>query len=50
MFEITGGIPEPIIDELRRLSRPENMAGLHWKSDTAATVIHPLLKGNGRST
>jgi hypothetical protein len=24
------------------------MAGLDWKSDSAATVIHPFLKGNGR--
>ena len=24
------------------------MTGLDWKSDSAATVIHPLLKGNGR--
>jgi hypothetical protein len=23
------------------------MAGLDWKSDAAATVIHPLLKGTG---
>jgi fido (protein-threonine AMPylation protein) len=49
MFEITGGIPEPIIDELEEAKSPENMAGLHWKSDAAATVIHPLRKGNGRS-
>ena len=26
---------------------PENMAGLSWKSDAAATVIHPLRKGTG---
>jgi hypothetical protein len=25
------------------------MTGLDWKSDAAATVIHPLLKGNGLS-
>jgi fido (protein-threonine AMPylation protein) len=49
MFEITGGIPEPIIDELEEAKSPENMAGLHWKSEAAATVIHPLRKGNGRS-
>ena len=24
------------------------MTGLDWKSDSAATVIHPFLKGNGR--
>jgi len=24
------------------------MAGLDWKSDSAATVIHPFRKGNGR--
>jgi len=42
MFEIGGGIPEPIIDELKEAGSPENMASLGWKSDTAATVIHPL--------
>jgi len=25
------------------------MTSLDWKSDAAATVIHPLLKGNGWS-
>jgi hypothetical protein len=49
MFEITGGIPEPIIGETEEAWSPENMSGLHWKSDAAATVVHPLLKGNGRS-
>jgi hypothetical protein len=49
MFEITGGIPEPIIDELEEAQSSEKMAGLNWKSDAAATVIRPLLKGNGRS-
>jgi hypothetical protein len=49
MFEITGGIPEPIIDELEEAQSPEKMAGLNWKSDAAATVIRPLPKGNGRS-
>ena len=24
------------------------MTGLDWKSDSAAAVIHPFLKGNGR--
>jgi len=24
------------------------MTGLDWKSDSAATVIHPFRKGNGR--
>jgi hypothetical protein len=47
MFEITGEIPEPLFDKTRRLGRPQRMASLDWKSDTAATVIHPLLKGNG---
>jgi hypothetical protein len=47
MFEITGGIPEPIIGNLRRLSRSEKMARLYWKSDAAATVIRPLQKGTG---
>jgi hypothetical protein len=37
------------LTNLRRLGRPENMTGLNWKSDAAATVIRPLLKGNGRS-
>ena len=43
MFEITRGIPEPLLIEARRLGRPQNMAGLDWKSDAVATVIHPLL-------
>jgi hypothetical protein len=47
MFEIRGGIPEPIIDELKEAGSPENMASLSWKSDAAATVIHPLRKGTG---
>jgi hypothetical protein len=47
MFEITGGIPEPIIDELKEAGSPEKMTGLGWKSDAAATVIHPLPKGTG---
>ena len=47
MFEITRGIPEPLLIEARRLGRPQNMAGLDWKSDAVATVIHPLLEGNG---
>jgi hypothetical protein len=49
MFEITGGIPGPIIEKLREAKLPENMTGLNWKSDASATVIHPLRKGNGRS-
>jgi hypothetical protein len=49
MFEITGGIPEPIFDEPQEAESLGNMTGLNWKSDAAATVIHPLLKGNGRS-
>ena len=40
-------IPEPLFDETRRLGCPQKMAGLDWKSDAAATVIHPLLKGTG---
>jgi hypothetical protein len=40
-------IPEPLFDETRRLGRPQRMAGLDWKSEAAATVIHPLLKGTG---
>jgi hypothetical protein len=47
MFEIRGGIPEPIIDELKEAGSLEKMAGLGWKSDAAATVIHPLRKGTG---
>jgi hypothetical protein len=47
MFEITGGIPEPIIDELEEAQSPEKMAGLNWKSDAAATVIRPLPRGTG---
>jgi hypothetical protein len=49
MLEITGGIPEPIVEEPEEAGLLENMAGLDWKSDAAATVIHPLQKGNGRS-
>jgi hypothetical protein len=49
MFEITGGIPGPIIENSKEAKLPENMTGLNWKSDAAVTVIHPLLKGNGRS-
>jgi len=41
MFEITGVIPEPIVDKLRRLGRTEKMTCLNWKSDAAATVIRP---------
>jgi hypothetical protein len=44
---LRGVIPEPLFDETRRLGRPQNMAGLYWKSDAATTVIHPLLKGTG---
>jgi hypothetical protein len=40
MFEIRGGIPEPIIDGLKEAGSLEKMAGLGWKSDAAATVIH----------
>jgi hypothetical protein len=47
MFEIIGGIPEPIIDELKEAGSPQNMASLSWKSDAVATVIHPLRKGTG---
>jgi hypothetical protein len=49
LFEITGGIPEPIIDQHQEAESSQNMAGLGWKSDAAATVIHPLRKGNGVS-
>jgi hypothetical protein len=49
MFEITGEIPGPIIENLKEAKLPETMTGLNWKSDAAATVIHPLRKGNGRS-
>jgi hypothetical protein len=38
---LRGEIPEPLLIHARRLSRPQNMAGLHWKSDAVATVIHP---------
>jgi len=41
MFEITGVIPEPIVDKLRRLGRTKKMTCLNWKSDAAATVIRP---------
>ncbi|PYL38350.1 MAG: hypothetical protein DMF34_07145 [Verrucomicrobia bacterium] len=50
MFEITGVMPEPIVDQARRLGRTEKMTCLNWKSDAAATVIRPLPKGNGPST
>jgi hypothetical protein len=49
MFEIMGGIPEPIFGQLKEAESLGNMTRLDWKSDAAATVIHPLLKGNGRS-
>jgi len=49
MFEITGVMPEPIVDQARRLGRAEKMTRLNWKSDAAATVIRPLPKGNGPS-
>jgi len=50
MFETTGVMPEPIVDQARRLGRTEKMTCLNWKSDAAATVIRPLPKGNGPST
>jgi hypothetical protein len=47
MYEIPGGISEPIVDIPRRLGRLEKMTRLNWKSDFAAMVIRPLPKGTG---
>jgi len=41
------GFPNRYLLNLRRLSRSEKMAGLNWKSETAATVVRPLQKGTG---
>jgi hypothetical protein len=49
MFEITGGIPEPIVEEAKEAWSCRKMTGLNWKSDASATVIRPLPKGNGQS-
>jgi hypothetical protein len=49
MFEITGVMPEPIVDEKRRLGRTKKMTRLYWKSDAAAPVVRRLPKGNGLS-
>jgi len=50
MFEITGDVPEPIVDEIKEAWLVRRMTGLNWKSDSAATVIRRLPKGNGRFT
>jgi hypothetical protein len=48
VFEITGGIPEPIFISSRRLGRIlGKMTCLNWKSDAPATVIHRYRKGTG---
>ena len=47
MYEIPGGISEPIVDIPRRLGRTEKMTRLNRKSEAAATVIRPLRKGTG---
>jgi len=41
------GFPNRYLTNLRRLSRSQNMAGLDWKSDAAATVITRYEKGTG---
>jgi hypothetical protein len=41
------GFPNRYLTKTRRLGRPQKMTSLDWKSEAAATVIHPLLKGNG---
>jgi hypothetical protein len=44
MFEITGGIPGPIIENLKEAKLPGNMTGLDWKSDAAVTGHPPVTK------